>query len=793
MLVSIKKGLCITMNKSRQPLNPATYMISLTLLLTLLAGCANPAQNTAKAVNKTPQTAHTVGITSLHMFDVRTGWALSENASLLLRTTDGGNTWKNIAPLATAIDAVYFLNASTGWAAVPQGKNGTTQLLRTANGGQTWQGVTIPVKNTGQLMFVDALHGWLVTAYDPNSTIIYILRTADGGKTWVNVASTEAQKGPASAASLPANAGMTGINFVNVTTGWATSAYMGQNNVPWFYVTHDGGQTWLPQSLALPQRIQSAQPALMPPTFLTARAGFLPANGYFPGCGVGTVSSVIYTTQNSGTTWQSTTPLPIPSTASTFSDPSHGWVTDGHTLNATSDSGLHWTALPINSIFSGVQSLNFVSSTTGWAISQTTSSSPHLLKTVDGGTSWTMLSPIIVAGKTARLTLNNSLQQVASLPAPKTIPAQAQLTTQVSIGDANAIGTIHMSDANNGWALTVGAKYTPRLVLHTSDGGKTWQDVSPKLHGTYSADDYITDFLNGSTAWLAALYYTQSSNNGRVVYHTIDGGQTWQESIIPIDSSIQDYEPLQISFINAQDGWILFTSSQDSMSNTLAYLFRTTDGGKSWIKIATAGTSSGALPLNSDKQGLSFLNASTGWVTSYGDNNQPVQLYKTVDGGQTWQRQTLQLPAQIAPNPVSILAPSFFNASNGILPVLYYNSGNDRGIDIYITHDGGAHWQSTTPLASNVYASGTIEQTIETIDFIDVNHGWIVDANGTTLYATSDGGQHWTTSIKFNTISSVSFVSTSTAWAIGSNSCSALLTTHDGGQTWSGINYTIAG
>lgn len=782
------------MNKSYQRLHSTTYMLFFPLLLTLIASCANPAQNSAKVVNKTAQIAKANGITAIHMFDTTSGWALTENTRLLLRTTDGGQTWNNVAPLATTIDAVYFLNASTGWAAVPQGKDGTTQLLRTTDGGQTWQGVTIPVKNTGQLMFIDALHGWLVTALDFNDNR-NILRTGDGGKTWVNVASTEPQKGPASAASLPPNASMTGITFINATTGWATGAYMGQNNVPWFYATHDGGQTWLPQSLSLPQQIQSAQPALMPPTFLTRHDGFLPANGYFPGCGVGTVSSVIYTTRNSGTTWQSTTPLPILSTASMFSDPAHGWVTDGHILDATSDGGKHWTTLSANSIFTGVQSLNFVSTTTGWAIGQTASSSLRLLKTVDGGANWTILSPVIVVRTTARLTMNRSLEDITSLPVPGNVTLAAGSTIAPPTGSPNAIGSIHMTDATHGWALTIGAKYMARKVLHTSDGGTSWQNVSPKLDGKYSADDYITDFLNGSTAWLAPLNFTQPANNGKVVYHTEDGGQTWQESIIiiPIDPSIHDYEPLQISFINAQSGWILFTSTQDSLSNTLAYLYRTTDGGISWVKIATAGTSPGAMPLNSDKQGLSFLNAATGWLTSYGAASQPVQLYKTVDGGQTWQRQLLQLPAHIAPNPVSILAPIFFNASDGILPVLYYNSGNDGGFDIYVTHDGGAHWQSTTPQTANIYASGTIEQTSETIDFIDANHGWIVDANGTTLYATSDGGQRWSTHVKFNTISSVSFVSTSTAWAIGSNSCSSLLTTKDGDQTWSGISYTIAG
>jgi photosystem II stability/assembly factor-like uncharacterized protein len=108
-----------------------------------------------------------------------------------------------------------------------------------------------------------------------------------------------------------------------------------------------------------------------------------------------------------------------------------------------------------------------------------------------------------------------------------------------------------MFDAMTGWALSDDT----HLLLRTTDGGTSWKNVAPELHGTYSADDYITDFLNSSTAWLAALYYSPSpSKNERVVYHTIDGGQTWQESIIPIDVSSQDYEALQMSFINAQDG-----------------------------------------------------------------------------------------------------------------------------------------------------------------------------------------------------------------------------------------------
>jgi photosystem II stability/assembly factor-like uncharacterized protein len=74
-------------------------------------------------------------------------------------------------------------------------------------------------------------------------------------------------------------------------------------------------------------------------------------------------------------------------------------------------------------------------------------------------------------------------------------------------------------------------------------------------------------------------------------------------------------------------------------------------------------------------------------------------------------------------------------------------------------------------------------------DFLTMQQGWVVGANGTTLNETSDGGQHWTAipaSANFQNISQLDFVSAQEGWAISTPASAApvLLKTMDGGHTW---------
>jgi photosystem II stability/assembly factor-like uncharacterized protein len=251
--------------------------------------------------------------------------------------------------------------------------------------------------------------------------------------------------------------------------------------------------------------------------------------------------------------------------------------------------------------------------------------------------------------------------------------------------------------------------------------------------------------------------------------------------------------PSQIIFTDSKDGW-MFSSLGVASGSGGVDIFRTSNGGATWAKVASAGPSTvgqpGALPFDGDKTGIGARDAMTAWVTGSDATPSFVWLYVTRDGGQTWQHQTLPLPpsfsGQVITNP-----PTFFNAQDGILPVIFIGAGIDSGA-AYVTHDGGATWQSTAPIEAGEF------------DFINANQGWATNGaatGGSTLYATSDGGQHWTklpANPNSQDIEVLNFVSAEIGWAIDNPHAqfapgpTILLKTTDGGRTWTVVPFPTA-
>ena len=362
----------------------------------------------------------------------------------------------------------------------------------------------------------------------------------------------------------------------------------------------------------------------------------------------------------------------------------------------------------------------------------------------------------------------NQATATSSAHAPATSSPPTPTPTPVS--NVGAAVTIHMVDATTGWAQWVGVKAW--RILHTTDGGAHWQDVTPPSVPAVGGE-LPAYFLNGSVAWVVPL---ANDTNVLTVFRTTNGGQTWQQEA----TLTQIPDVGQLTFINAQDGWLLNT--QGAAGNELADLYRTTDGGASWTEVASTGnppTQPGTIPFNGTVKSIGFLDASTGWMAAFSNATNFLWLYVTHDGGATWQQQTLPMPPGGSQVQYEVLPPAFFTAQDGILPVEGSNSGT-----VYVTHDGGATWQSTPLIA----AAG--------FDFINAKEGWATNGSataGSTLYSTNDGGQHWTelpASANFSDIDVLDFVSAQIGWAISlpqTSTTTTLLKTTDGGNTWTEV------
>jgi photosystem II stability/assembly factor-like uncharacterized protein len=356
-------------------------------------------------------------------------------------------------------------------------------------------------------------------------------------------------------------------------------------------------------------------------------------------------------------------------------------------------------------------------------------------------------------------------------------------------------GSIKMFNAQTGWATSAKDRFGPGSVVRTTDGGLHWKDVTPHIPPEFGPY-FEVHWLASLNAWMRT-----SGGSDSALFHTVNGGQTWKSATIPwksvpVSPGWSGFWWL-IDFINARDGWLV--SGKD--------VHRSTDGGKTWVKVGSAEfpcrtQSSAKSPI----QSIAFLNATTGWITGYCDARDALYHLVTRDGGHTWQPQELPLPPKLTraagvldiSQPNNPRGPEFLTAQDGILPIVYGTNQN-AGVFFYVTRDGGTSWTYTTPVTLTSYPGGCcLQPDYRSSSFADVNHGWVTD--GDPLYLTNDGGRQWTKiqpSLPFDRapLAQLAFISPQVGWAIASargTVSTFLLKTLDGGRTWSPVTYTIS-
>lgn len=380
-------------------------LLSISMLLLLLAGaCAAPPtappqvpQASMAQPAETPSVlpaqisgllVEEPALLSLHMLDELNGWGLSANA--VLRTNDGGLTWRDVSPPGGETEFGYsagaaFSSAEQAWVLIPEASDpmGSGVLYRTRDGGGRWESLPVPF-GSADLAFLDENEGWAMAGLGvgAGSMGVAIYRTGDGGATWQQVYTNDPNLANASA-DLPLSGLKNDLTPLNAQTAWISGVTYAPETF-YFFKTSDGGRTWAEQPLPMPPAAQGAEISIDEgPAFLSAQEGFLSVR--FSG---ESSKTAFYATQNGGQTWELLSTLPGAGSVD-FVSPQQAVFWTGEQFFVTADGGQAWTSISPDVLFGeSFAGMDFVDARSGWVWTYDLTGRLGLYRTSDGGRTW---------------------------------------------------------------------------------------------------------------------------------------------------------------------------------------------------------------------------------------------------------------------------------------------------------------------------------------------------------------------------------------------------------------------
>src|SRR2546421_7012906 len=114
---------------------------------------------------------------------------------------------------------------------------------------------------------------------------------------------------------------------------------------------------------------------------------------------------------------------------------------------------------------------------------------------------------------------------VASMAA-LAVPAGAQ-ARQDAVAGVVALTSIHMNTGLAGWAIN-----HQSAIIHTTNGGASWNDVTPNNLLPARVTVTATYFPTAQVAWAALTNVAAQNPTTAIIIHTGDGGRTWQSGTV---------------------------------------------------------------------------------------------------------------------------------------------------------------------------------------------------------------------------------------------------------------------
>ena len=353
------------------------------------------------------------------------------------------------------------------------------------------------------------------------------------------------------------------------------------------------------------------------------------------------------------------------------------------------------------------QRINMTDANRGWGIVGREYKDQHIVRTEDGGQTWTDVSPPELA---------------------------------YGLEDCGAQAIIQVVDADTAWVgyanvdgPSASSCYSRKVtdLWKTGDGGRTWRlgsfaQRNPDTFGGDGSGFPTLEFVDAQYGWAWRSFFLGAGSSGNEFYQTIDGGQTWR--LFP---EAYLFHLTGMDFRDLKHGWV-------TQSYGFGYLppFRlgqTHDGGSSWELSEVPPPADPERYSNCRLSSPSMRSPTAGQVTFEcvtDDGESEWFASETSDGGQTWEVR-----------PIPMQPDQFVSASVGWRrefprPPKETEPGTQHW-ELYWTYDGGLSW-STVGTVALVWGTS--------FDFVSAQLGWAVaqvSEGENALIRTVDGGRTW--------------------------------------------------
>ncbi len=333
-----------------------------------------------------------------------------------------------------------------------------------------------------------------------------------------------------------------------------------------------------------------------------------------------------------------------------------GWVLTAGALSMTSNGGQTWTAVTPPGVPAGaIMGVYFQNTKNGWVVSSSASNRAQLVisATTDGGSSW------------------------STSPAGRPDPGFADTDS----------AHVDFVDKQHGWVVvTLPGSLSIGVLLHTTDGGRTWQQLPMPTGGP-------VEFISPNTGWLTSDGQPGTYASEKF-YVTRDGGRTWRaDTATPPAGFRRAQATYTLPAFTSPTGVLAGIFGGEGARAVLGF-YQTNDGGASWALRAT-------VPMGApqgDVNGFPAVIGPATWIAVSMDTRQVVTV--TGDGADEASVSPAGLPRG------GLGGGSFTTTGSGwvvsdIDKCAGFKTDCTETIALFATTDEGAHWSlklsSTTP------------------------------------------------------------------------------------------------